>query len=67
VIFNKDTDTWGAFKYDGKKDALRVVVPVTQVKDPVEAFTMNFSKTDNGIDLQIAWDTVMVTLPVTLK
>lgn len=67
VIFNKDTDTWGAFKYDGKKDALRVVVPVTQLKEPVEAFTMNFSKADQGVELQIAWDAVMVNLPIALR
>src|SRR6478735_4019952 len=24
IIFNKDTDVWGAFKYDEKKDAMRV-------------------------------------------
>src|SRR5438270_2020915 len=28
IIINKDTDTWGAFIYDAKKDILRIDVPV---------------------------------------
>jgi hypothetical protein len=55
LILNKDTDTWGAFKYDEKKDALRTQVPVTKLDEAV------------GIELVIAWDTVMVTLPISLK
>src|SRR5215213_3105506 len=30
IILNKETDTWGAFKYDQKKDVLRFTVPVQQ-------------------------------------
>src|SRR6478736_6794907 len=28
IILNKDTDIWGAFKYDIKKDLLRLDIPV---------------------------------------
>jgi hypothetical protein len=67
LIFNKDTDIWGAFKYDEKKDALRTQVPVTKLDEAVEAFTINFTKNTNGADMQIAWDNVSVTLPINLK
>jgi hypothetical protein len=67
IIFNKETDTWGAFKYDEKKDVLRVNVPAQQVTDPLDAFTMYFEKSANGINLNIAWDTVQVSLPIMLK
>lgn len=63
IIFNKDTDIWGAFKYDEKKDALRVPVPVTNQTEVVEAFTINFTKSATGADMQIAWDNVSVTVP----
>jgi hypothetical protein len=67
IIFNKDTDIWGAFKYDEKKDVLRVDVPVQKTKDILDVFTMEFNKSANGADLNIAWDDVTVTLPISLK
>ncbi len=67
IIFNKDTDIWGAFKYDETKDVLRTVVPVQKTTQAEEAFTMGFAKSANGADLIIAWDTVSVTLPVVTK
>ena len=67
IIFNKDTDIWGAFKYDEKKDVLRVDVPVQKTPETVEAFTMAFNKSASGADLFIAWDNVYVTLPIGLK
>jgi hypothetical protein len=67
IIFNKDTDVWGAFKYDEKKDALRVSVPVQATGTPVEPFTISFSKSSAGADMLIAWDEAMITLPVVFK
>ena len=67
MILNKETDTWGAFKYDQKKDVARVKVPVHQNGDNVDAFTMAFEKATSGINLNIAWDTVTVSLPISLK
>lgn len=67
LIFNKDTDIWGAFKYDEKKDVLRVDVPVQKTLETIEAFSMQFDKTATGINLVIGWDDVLVTLPVSLK
>lgn len=67
IIFNKDTDIWGAFKYDDKKDVLRVDVPVQKCPSPAEAFSIQFSKTAMGTDMTIAWDEAMVTLPINLK
>jgi hypothetical protein len=67
VILNKDTDTWGAFVYDDKKDVLRTDVPVQVLSTPVDAFSMNFNKTDKGMDLFIAWDNASVTLPIIVK
>jgi hypothetical protein len=67
VILNKDTDVWGAFKYDEKKDVVRVNLPLQKSTEIVEAFTMTFNKSANGTDLAIAWDTIMVSLPISLK
>jgi hypothetical protein len=66
MILNSDTDTWGAFKYDSKKDVLRTDVPVQKIDDTVEAMSMWFEKSTNGISLVVEWEQVKVVLPITL-
>lgn len=66
IIVNKDTDTWGAFKYDAKKDLLRTDVPAQKTDESVESMSMFFEKSTNGISLIIAWEQVKVSLPITL-
>jgi hypothetical protein len=63
IIFNKETDIWGAFQYDAKKDVLRIDVPVQKAAEAAEAFTMQFEKDTNGISLAIVWDNVKTTIP----
>ena len=67
LILNKETDTWGAFKYDQKKDVLRLKVPVQQSLIPADVFTIFFEKITNGMNLNIVWDTVLVSMPILLK
>ncbi len=67
IIINKDTDTWGAFKYDMKNDVLRTSVPVIPVKNPVETLSITFVKTGSGCNLLAAWDNAEILLPVLFK
>jgi len=64
IIVNKDTDTWGSFKYDIKKDLARIDLPVQKQTEITEAFVMAFDKAANGASLIIAWDDVKVSLPI---
>ena len=64
LIINKESDTWGSFKYEEKKDLLRVDVPVSKQTDILDAFVMAFEKTNTGSNLIIAWDDVKVSLPI---
>lgn len=66
LIFNKDTDMWGAFQYNEKKDVLRTEVKVEKQTDPIEAFTLVFDKSDAGANLIMAWDDAKATLPITI-
>ena len=66
VIVNKETDIWGAFKYDSKKDVLRTDVPVQKTDDMTESMSMWFEKTASGVSLVMAWEQVRVSLPITL-
>ena len=64
LIINRDTDSWGAFVYDEKKDVLRTDVQVMTLTTPVEPFSMTFTKSTNGTSLMIAWESVAVNLPI---
>lgn len=67
IILNKETDVWGAFGYDEKKDLARINVPVQKLPEAAESFTMYFEKAPAGTNLTIAWDDVKVALPIALK
>ena len=64
LILNKETDTWGAFRYDSSKDVLRTTVPVEKRSDVAEAFSIVFQKAGKGADLLFSWDDVLVRLPI---
>jgi hypothetical protein len=66
IIINKEIDTWGAFKYDTKKDVVRIDVPVQRSADMLESLAMVFEKSTTGINLIIAWDMIKVSLPINL-
>jgi hypothetical protein len=67
LILNKELDTWGAFKYDEKKDVVRVTVPSQKASEPAEAFTIFFEKGTAGPNMQIIWDDTKVTLPISVN
>jgi Protein of unknown function (DUF2911) len=64
IIVNKETDTWGSFKYDTKKDLVRMDVLVQKQTEINESFAMVFEKASTGANLIVAWDNVKVVLPI---
>lgn len=65
IIVNKETDTWGSFKYSSKKDVVRTDVTLQKTEAPVENLSMVFEKTAVGCNLVVAWDNTKVALPIT--
>jgi hypothetical protein len=63
-IVNKETDTWGSFKYDAKKDIVRIDAPVQKQTEMTEEFVMAFEKAATGANLIVAWEDVKVNLPI---
>ncbi|MFI5154257.1 MAG: DUF2911 domain-containing protein [Chitinophagales bacterium] len=68
LILNKETDTWGAFKYDSTKDIIRAEVAVQKQSDITEVFSLIFEKNPGSggtknANLVITWDDVQVKLP----
>ena len=64
-IINKETDIWGSFKYDPKKDIIRKDIPVQETDVVIESLAMAFEKSVNGCKLIISWDNVKVSVPFT--
>ena len=63
MILNKETDTWGSFRYDVSKDVLRTNIPVVR-NESTEAMTIVFDNMNTGAALNLYWDDVKVTLPI---
>src|ERR1700754_1423591 len=64
IIFNKETDTWWAFRYDTAKDVLRAAAPVEKQSGVTEAFSIIFQKAGKGANLVFNWDDILVKLPI---
>lgn len=64
IILNRETDTWGIFKYNQKKDVVRTDVPVQKTESMMESMVMAFEKSVKGSNLVIAWENTRVSLPI---
>ena len=64
LILNKETDTWGAFRYDDKKDIVRIDAPIQKQSEVLDSFVMAFEKSTKGANLIIAWDDLRVNFPI---
>lgn len=65
IILNRENDTWGAFKYDIKKDVARAEVKPEKQSEHTEALTMYFEKSSKFINLLVFWDDFKLTIPFT--
>ena len=64
---NNKTEIWGSYGYDPKNDVLRVPMQLTDIPFSLEQLTWGFSDvTDKGGVLNLWWDKVNASVPVTL-
>lgn len=63
LIVNKETDTWGSFRYDSTKDVVRMDLPVIK-NGPTEDMTIVFEKSPSGANMSMYWANVKTTLPI---
>jgi hypothetical protein len=66
-IVNRETDTWGSFKYNPAKDVARVEVPVQKTTETVESLSMAFDKGTDKTNLVVSWENVKASLPITFQ
>ena len=62
IIINSATHIWGTY-YNQKMDVVRMTVPLRQVIESLEVFSMAFQKSNTGIDLHFGWGNYRGTLP----
>lgn len=65
IIINKSINVWGAYNYKAENDVARLVVPVTQAEESLEALSMVFTPAEKGMILNIGWDKMRVAIPFT--
>lgn len=64
LVLNTDLYTWG-LKIDSTKDVNKFSIPVSKTRFPYELFTMEFEKANKGMQLDMEWDSVKASLPIT--
>ena len=65
IIIHKNIELWGSGNYNEAEDLVRFTVPVVELNDIVETFTIHFeSFHTNGADMVIAWAKTKVAIPV---
>lgn len=63
IIFNKNTEQWGAYAYDEKQDFLRFKVKPMHLDNKVETLTIQFSDVhQDDCLLQILWENTAINL-----
>lgn len=75
VILNREIPDWGVTLSSGGRettrdpgqDILRVEVPVTQLSESVESFTIDFEEEAGQLYLSLAWDTTKIQVPINPK
>ncbi len=65
AIINKDLNVWGAYFYNEAQDVARITLPVSTGDESLEAFSIYFEGSDNGIDMNIGWGTTRLVIPFT--
>jgi hypothetical protein len=65
VILNHELGQWGAFNYNSERDYKRMKFPVTNLEQPVEAFTIEFSNAQYSLTtMSLKWGLVKVDIPI---
>ncbi|MFT5102878.1 MAG: hypothetical protein ACI86C_000525 [Candidatus Latescibacterota bacterium] len=65
AIINTDLNAWGSYYYQDGNDVARISVPVSSDSKSLEAFSIAFKESDNGVDMHLGWSTMRAVVPFT--
>jgi len=60
-----DTEWTVVLKSASSKYTASITVPATEAKESLEAFSIAFVKSDNGVHMHMGWGTIRVAVPFT--
>lgn len=63
AIISTDLNVWGSYFYNEANDVTRVKIPVANVKDSLEAFSIAFKKSKDGVHMHLGWADVRLAVP----
>lgn len=63
IIFNSETGQWGT-NYSEETDVLKIKAKPSNLGTPIEQLTISFAGSDSLINMNIAWENSMVTVPI---
>jgi hypothetical protein len=63
IMINSALNGWGSYSYDKANDVAKITVPVTKSSESLEAFSIAFTKSDNGTHMNIGWGMDRVAVP----
>ncbi len=65
VSLNSESDVFFAISQpDQKLDVLKTEVPIEKLENPLEQFTIKFSKDSTSVNMSLMWDKVSVSIPL---
>lgn len=65
-VLNTDTKSWGANNYSGEQNVLELKLPLEEVCEPTETFTMGFENfEDSSANLFLKWEKAKISVRVT--
>lgn len=68
ISLNSDAGAaFGAAEPDYTLDVVKVDVPVTVLSTEVEKFTISLASDTTGINMDLAWDKILVRVPITIQ
>ena len=65
AIISTDLNVWGSYFYKQENDVARLASPVSMADESLEAFSIAFEKSDDGVHMHLGWDKVRVAVPFT--
>jgi hypothetical protein len=64
IIINSEPGLWGSYNYNQKLDVMRFDVPVQNLEEVYEPFTLRLDHNNDKADLSMMWDRTKVTIPI---
>ncbi len=67
VSLNSELGKWGYDEPNHTMDIITLEIPVETEGSPTELFTISFSESSSGMNMDMKWDTTHVSVPITTQ